>query len=84
MQKKMFVTQLLKPTIKIKRQRPTNRTGNKLLPKESSYTLQTAALNGWMRNKPESFSTFDRRGQSCQSDHRERDSALFFQVHRLL
>lgn len=31
MQKKMIVTQLLKPPIKLKRQRLTNHTGNKLL-----------------------------------------------------
>lgn len=66
MQKKMIVTQLLKPTIKLKRQRPTNHTGNKLLWKESSYTLQTVALGG--RYKPESCSTFDGRGQLHQSE----------------
>jgi len=44
----MFFTHLVGPTIKLKSQRPTNGTGNKLLPKESSYTLQTVALKGWM------------------------------------
>lgn len=66
MQKKMIVTQLLKPPIKLKRQRLTNHTGNKLLWKESSYTLHTVALSGCY--KPESCSTFDRRGQSRQSE----------------
>lgn len=74
----------LRQQLKLKSQRPTSHTGNKLLPKESGSTLQTVALNGWMLTNQRACSTFDRRGQPCQSDYREQDSVLFFQVHSLL
>ena len=55
MQKKMFVTQLLKPTIKLKRQRLTNRTGSQHAPPTGEQLYTADGCFGWMdAYKPES------------------------------